>query len=92
MQIKVQLPSPLRSLAKGRSSVALKDCENVLDVVEKMESKCKGFKQKILTDTGQIRTFVKIFLNENDIHFKKGLSTKLKDGDSVSIILAVAGG
>jgi len=51
-----------------------------------------GIKDRLCDDTGELRRFVNIYVNEEDIRFLKGKETSLKDGDEVSIVPAIAGG
>lgn len=89
--IKVRIPTPLRPLTKGQGEVETK-AANVLDMIEALNTAHPGIKDRLCDDTGELRRFVNIYVNEEDIRFLKGKETSLKDGDEVSIVPAIAGG
>jgi molybdopterin synthase sulfur carrier subunit len=89
--IKVRIPTPLRPLTKGQGEVETK-AESVLDMIEALNTAHPGIKDRLCDDTGELRRFVNIYVNEEDIRFLKGKETSLKDGDEVSIVPAIAGG
>ena len=89
--IKVRIPTPLRPLTKGQGEVETK-AANVLDMIEALNTAHPGIKDRLCDDTGELRRFVNISVNEEDIRFLKGKETSLKDGDEVSIVPAIAGG
>jgi molybdopterin synthase sulfur carrier subunit len=64
----------------------------VAAVIEQLESQFPGFREDLLSETGQVRQFVNIYVNDEDIRFLDRLETKVGDGDSVAILPAVAGG
>ena len=88
--IKVRIPTPLRPLTKGQGEVETK-AANVLDMIEALNTAHPGIKDRLCDDTGELRRFVNIYVNEEDIRFLKGKETSLKDGDEVSIVPAIAG-
>jgi molybdopterin synthase sulfur carrier subunit len=89
--IKVRIPTPLRPLTKGQGEVETK-ATSVLDMIEALNIAHPGIKDRLCDDTGELRRFVNIYVNEEDIRFLKGKETSLKDGDEVSIVPAIAGG
>ena len=89
--IKVRIPTPLRPLTKGQGEVETK-ATSVLDMIEALNTAHPGIKDRLCDDTGELRRFVNIYVNEEDIRFLKGKETSLKDGDEVSIVPAIAGG
>ena len=91
MALKVRIPSPLRSLTAGRGEVDGTGA-NVNDLIENLEKKFPGMKSRLYDETGNLRRFVNIYVNEEDIRFLKGKDTPLKEGDEVSIVPAIAGG
>lgn len=91
MPITVRIPTPLRSLTGGRGDVETKG-KDVAELIENIESQFPGLKARLYDESGQIRRFVNIYINEEDIRFLSGPQTALKDGDVVSIIPAIAGG
>ncbi|MBX3300802.1 MAG: MoaD/ThiS family protein [Nitrospira sp.] len=89
--IKVRIPTPLRPLTKGQGEVETK-AESVVEMIEALNNAHPGIKDRLCDETGELRRFVNIYVNEEDIRFLKGKDTSLKDGDEVSIIPAIAGG
>jgi len=89
--IKVRIPTPLRPLTKGQGEVETK-ATSVLEMIEALNTAHPGIKDRLCDDTGELRRFVNIYVNEEDIRFLKGKETSLKDGDEVSIVPAIAGG
>ena len=91
MSILVRIPSPLRRLTGGQSEVTA-DGATVSELLNTLEQRFPGIKERLYDEAGQLRRFVNIYINEEDIRFLKGKDTPLKDGDEVSIIPAMAGG
>jgi molybdopterin synthase sulfur carrier subunit len=89
--IRVRIPTPLRPLTKGQGEVEAK-AANISEMIETLNSAHPGLKDRLCDDTGELRRFVNIYVNEEDIRFLKGKDTSLKDGDEVSIVPAIAGG
>ena len=91
MAITVRIPTPLRSLTGGADEVAI-DGGTVGEVIENLEKKHPGVKERLCDEKGNVRRFVNIYANEEDIRFLDGLESAVKSGDSVEIIPAIAGG
>ena len=91
MPIKVNIPTPLRKLTNGDSEVSV-DATQVGELIENLDSEFNGVAGKLLDENGEIRRYVNVFVNDEDIRFLDGKSTSLKDGDEVSIVPAIAGG
>lgn len=89
--VKVRIPTPLQKLTNDKEEVELK-AASVREMINGLEKQFPGIKARICDDTGNIRRFVNIFLNEEDIRFLNKEETSLKDGDEVSIVPAIAGG
>ena len=87
----VKIPTPLRSFAKGRHEVRVPG-RDVREVLENLEKECAGIRGRIFDETGELRRFVNLFLNEEDIRHQRGLDTEVKDGDVLSVVPAIAGG
>ena len=90
MPIKVRVPTPLQKLT-GQPEVKV-EAENVKGLIAQLEKNYPGIKDRICDETGKIRRFVNIYLNEEDIRFLEKEETSLKDGDEISIVPAIAGG
>lgn len=91
MAVTVRIPTPLQRLTNGKGEV---QCEGttVAELLGDLERRHPGVKERICDETGKLRRFVNIFVNEEDIRFLQGDQTGVKDGDDVSIIPAIAGG
>ena len=87
----VRVPTQLRSLAGGEAEVAV-DGSTVGEVLSALESAHPGFRDRLFDEGGQLRRFVNVFVADEDVRFLQGLDTKVDDGQTVSIIPAVAGG
>ncbi|GAC1351571.1 MAG: MoaD/ThiS family protein [Polyangiales bacterium] len=91
MTVSVRIPTPLRSLTGGSEEVALESVATVGDAIDQMEAKHPGVRDRLLDGKG-VRKFINVYVGEEDIRFLEGLATKLKDGDEISIVPAIAGG
>lgn len=91
MAVKVRIPTPLQKLTGDKGEVEVK-AANIKDLLEGLEKNFPGIKPRICDETGKIRRFVNVYLNEEDIRFLQQEATPLKDGDEVSIVPAIAGG
>ncbi|MFD9815437.1 MULTISPECIES: MoaD/ThiS family protein [Streptomyces] len=90
MAIEVRIPTILRTYTDGAKAV--EGSGNTLaDLFDDLESRHAGIKAR-LVDGGQLRRFVNVYLNDEDVRFLDGIATKLTDGDNVTILPAVAGG
>ena len=91
MAVTVRIPTPLQRLTNGQGEVT---CEGgtVSELLNNLEQQFPGVKERICDEQGQLRRFVNVFVNEEDIRFLQGDQTVVKDGDDVSIIPAIAGG
>lgn len=90
MAINVRIPTPLRTLTGGKDEVPAAG-KNVREVIDDLERSYPGIKDRLCDDKG-VRRFVNIYQNEEDIRFLDGLDTAVKDGDSISVVPAIAGG
>ncbi len=91
MPLLVRIPTPLRTLTKGAAEVQAAG-GTVGDLVDDLERQFPGLKERLLDETGELRRFVNIYVNQEDIRFLQSKKTALKDGDEVSIVPAIAGG
>ena len=91
MPVTVRIPAPLRKLTGGKSEVPAQGA-TIADLVDDLEAGHPGLKERLCDASGAIRPFVNIYLNDEDIRFLKGPETPLGEGDSVSIVPAIAGG
>ena len=91
MPVSVRIPTPLRKLTGGHADVSAEG-ESVAQVLDDLEGNYAGFRSKILDDSGDIRRFINLFVNGEDVRYLKGLESGVKEGDEISIIPAIAGG
>ena len=91
MGVTVRIPTPLQRLTYGQAEVQC-DGSNVNALLQDLEKRYPGIKERICDEQGKLRRFVNVFVNEEDIRFMQGDQTAVKDGDDVSIIPAIAGG
>ena len=91
MAIQVRIPTPLRKLTGGAESVAASGA-TIAAVVQDLETRHPGLKERICDDAGKVRRFVNVYVNGDDIRFLDNLQTAVKDGDEISIVPAIAGG
>lgn len=91
MQVTVRVPTPLQKLTQNQSEVKVSG-KNVRELIEDLEKRFPGIKERICDETGKIRRFINVYVNEEDVRFLQQEETPLKDGDEVSIIPAIAGG
>lgn len=91
MSIKVRIPTPLQKLTQEKAEVEA-NAKTIQDLIEQLDLSYPGIKERICDEQGNIRRFVNIFLNEEDIRFLEKERTPIKDGDEISIVPAIAGG
>ena len=89
--IRVRVPTPLRPMTGGKSEVDIEG-QTVGQLIENLGTAHPGLKERLYDEKGEVRRFINIYVNEEDIRFLTGTDTPLKDGDEVSIIPAIAGG
>ena len=91
MSVFVRIPTPLRKLTADQDSVSA-DGASLSECISSLEASYPGLKERLCDESGEIRRFVNIYVNGEDVRFLQGLATPIKDGDEVSIVPAVAGG
>ena len=91
MPVQIRIPTPLRKLTHDEEVVET-NAETISDAITDLENRYPGLQERLLDDDGQVRRFVNVYVNEEDIRFLQEKETPLKDGDEVSIIPAIAGG
>jgi len=90
MAVTVRIPTPLRTLTGGADEVSV-DGGTVSQVIESLEASHPGMKDRLCDEKG-VRRFVNIYANDEDIRFLDNLETTLNEGDTLSIVPAIAGG
>ena len=91
MAVRVRIPTPFRAMTKGAAEVQV-TTDTVDDVIGDLERQFPGLRERLVDEGGELRRFINIYVNEEDIRFLQGKKTALKDGDQVSIVPAIAGG
>jgi molybdopterin synthase sulfur carrier subunit len=91
MPVNVRIPTPLRAVTKGNAEVHAKG-DTVDDLIVDLERQFPGLRERLVDETGELRRFVNIYVNQEDIRFMQNRQTLLKDGDEVAIVPAIAGG
>jgi sulfur-carrier protein len=91
MAVKVRIPTPLRKLTNDVEVVEV-SAKSVGDAITELQTQFPGIKERLVDDAGEVRRFVNVYVNEEDIRFLENQQTPLKDGDEISIIPAIAGG
>lgn len=91
MSVNVRIPTPLRKLTGGSDEVSI-EASSVGEMIDNLETAHAGLKERLCDETGEIRRFVNVYVNDEDVRFLDGRNTALKDGDEVSIVPAIAGG
>jgi molybdopterin synthase sulfur carrier subunit len=87
----VRIPTPLRKLTNNEELVAV-NASTVGEAIVELQTRFPGIKERLMDDQGEVRRFVNVYVNEEDIRFLQNQKTALKDGDEISIIPAIAGG
>ena len=87
----VRIPTPLRKLTGDRDELTI-NASNINELIEELEKECPGMKDRICDEDGQVRRFINLYVNNEDIRFLNGKDTELGENDTVSIIPAIAGG
>lgn len=87
----VRIPSPLRRYTEGQNKV---ECSgvNIGELIDNLEAQYPGVKSRLCDDNGQIKRYVNVFVNDEEIRTLQGSETLVSDKDEVSIIPAMAGG
>jgi len=91
MAVTVRIPTTLRPLSGGASTVEV-DAGSLSDVIKALDAAHPGFADRLLDEQGNLRRFVNVFVDDDDVRYLDGLGTTVPDGQTVSIIPAVAGG
>jgi molybdopterin synthase sulfur carrier subunit len=91
MSVMVRIPGPLRKITNGADKVEMEG-ESLSALIGALEDEYPGMKERLLDDNGELRYFVNLYLNNEDVRFLEGLNTAIKSGDEISIVPAVAGG
>jgi molybdopterin synthase sulfur carrier subunit len=91
MAIEVRIPTILRSFTGGAKSVEGAG-DSLSDLFTDLDARHPGLRGRLVTADGTLHKFINVYVNDEDVRFSGALGTKLSDGDSVTILPAVAGG
>ena len=91
MAVTVRIPTPLRRLTQNLAEVVTEGTD-IETIIENLDTNYPGMKERLCDDDGNVRRFVNIYLNDEDIRFLDGKATSVIDGAEISIIPAIAGG
>jgi molybdopterin converting factor small subunit len=91
MAVKVIIPTPLRPYASKQASVEF-DARTVGEALDRLTQQYQELRKHLYTDDGKIRSFVNVYVNDEDIRYLERENTLIKDGDTISIIPSIAGG
>ena len=91
MAVQVLVPTPLRKFTNNEETVTVAP-GTIASIVDDLEAQFPGIKARLTDDSGELRRFVNIYVNEEDIRFLSGKDTAVVDGDAISIVPAIAGG
>ena len=89
--VTVKIPTPLRPITGGQSDVKIEGA-TVGEVLRKLDAQFKGFGDRVLDDGKNVKRFINVFVNEDNIRDKKELDTEVKNGDTILILPSIAGG
>lgn len=87
----VRIPTPLRKLTDGQAEIAV-DGGDLRAIIANLDTTHPGLGDRLLDEDGELRRFVNVFVRDEDVRFQSGLDTPVAEGDTVSIVPAVAGG
>jgi molybdopterin synthase sulfur carrier subunit len=86
-----RIPGPLRRLSDGQTTVDV-EAGDLATAIQALDARYPGFKDRLLDDKGELRQFVNVYLNDEDVRLGAGLGAKVQAKDEISIVPAVAGG
>jgi molybdopterin synthase sulfur carrier subunit len=91
MPVTVRIPTPLRRMTGGAGEVSAKG-KDVAELLGDLERQFPGLRERLVEESGELRRFINIYVNQEDVRFLSGQETALKDGDEVSLVPALSGG
>ncbi|MEU5051345.1 MoaD/ThiS family protein [Streptomyces sp. NPDC021096] len=91
MSVSVRIPTILRTYTSGQAEVSAEGA-TLAEVIASLEANHPGIAARVLDESGRLRRFVNVYVNDDDVRFEGGLEAATPDGAGVSIIPAVAGG
>ena len=91
MAVTIRIPTPLRKFTGDQADVQVEG-RFIGELLDNLEAQHTGIKERMVDEAGEVRRFVNVYVNEEDIRFLDGMKTALKNGDQVTIVPAIAGG
>ena len=91
MSVMVRIPTPLRRITQGQDKVSVEG-QNLNDVISSLDAQFPGIRDRLCDEQGELRNFVNLYVNGEDVRFLDGLNTTTNPGDEISVVPAVAGG
>lgn len=91
MGVNVRIPTPLRKFTGGKGEVEVSGA-SITEVIDDLENSFPGIKDKLCDESGKVRKFLNIYLNDEDVRFMDSVDTEVRDGDSIALVPAIAGG
>jgi len=91
VSVRVRIPTPLRAATEGEAELT-SSASNVIGLLDELEARYPAIRGRLRDESGELRRFVNLYVNGEDVRFKNGLATSLAAGDELSIVPAVAGG
>ena len=92
MSVRVKVPTIFRKYVGGEPVVEADGGPTIRDVLEDLDRRYPGIRERIVTERGELHRFVNVYVNEEDVRYMGALDTELREGDTVAILPAVAGG
>ncbi len=91
MPVKIAIPTPLRPYTENRDIIEV-DGQTVKELLENMSTRYPQLRRHLFSEDGRLRSFINIYVNDEDIRYLDGENTKVKESDFISIVPAIAGG
>jgi molybdopterin converting factor small subunit len=91
VSVSVRVPTPLRNLTDSQAAVSA-DGGTVGEIIDDLDTRHPGMRERLIDESGELRRFVNLFVDDEDVRFQQGLATPVADGSTLSIVPAVAGG
>ena len=91
MSVEVKIPTVLRKHTDGEAVVAANG-SSIRELIEDIAGRFPEFREKVMTEAGDLHRFINVYANDEDVRYLQGMDTAVADGDTVSILPAVAGG
>lgn len=93
MAITIVIPGPLRELAGNRTDVRIEDAAGTLgEALSRLWAECPAVRDRVMTERGEVRTHVNVFVDGENMRYTGGLATPVRDGAEIMLVAAVSGG